>query len=107
MSLPDIKLQHDKEITIATGASRKATKWVNSTMLWSELVARLSVPLRTQETMSEYQSMAKVRRDTIKDVGGFVGGVLKAGRRKIENVRERSIVTLDMDTIPTGTDLSE
>ena len=105
MSLPDIKLTHDKEITIATGASRKSTKWVNSTMLWSELVARLSVPLRTSERMSEYQSMAKVRRDTIKDVGGFVGGKLKAGRRKIENVLERSVVTLDMDTIPTGTEI--
>ena len=105
MSLDVIKLKHDKEITIATGASRKSTKWVNSTMLWSEFIARLKVPLRTQERMTEYQSMPKVKRDTIKDVGGFVGGKLKAGRRKIENVLERSLVTLDMDTIPTGTEI--
>ena len=56
MALPKIKLKHDTTITIATGASRKSTKWVNSEMLWSELVARLSVPLRTQETVREYHS---------------------------------------------------
>ena len=105
MSLPDIKLKHDKEITIATGASRKSTKWINSKMLWSELVARLSVPLRTQETMSEYQNLPKAKRDVIKDVGGFVGGVLKGGRRLAENIRERSIITLDMDSIPTGAEI--
>ena len=103
MGLPVFDLKHDKEITIATGASRKSTKWINSTMLWSEFVARLSVPLRTQERMSEYQALPKIKRDNIKDVGGYVGGKLKAGRRKAENVLERSIVTLDMDTIPTGT----
>lgn len=105
MGLPVIDLEYDKEITIATGASRKSTKWINSTMLWSELAARLSVPLRTQETLSEYQSMPKVRRDTIKDVGGFVGGTLKGGRRLAENVLDRSVVTLDMDSIPTGTQI--
>ena len=102
MAIPKIKLKNDKLITIATGASRKSTKWINSEMLWSELVGRLSVPLRTQETVSEYHSFPKMRRDTIKDVGGFVGGKLKEGRRLADNVLERSVVTLDMDSIPTG-----
>ena len=84
MGLPVFDLKHDKEITIATGSSRKSTKWINSTMLWSEFVARLSVPLRTQERMSEYQALPKIKRDNIKDVGGYVGGKLKAGRRKAE-----------------------
>ena len=105
MTLPVIKLKHDREITIATGLSRTSTKWVNSTMLWSQLVGRLSVPLRTPETLSEYQSMPKKKRDTIKDVGGFVGGTLTAGRRKAENVAGRDVITLDMDSIPTGADV--
>lgn len=103
MTLPVIKLKHDREITIATGASRKSTKWINSTMMWSELVARLAVPLRTSETLSEYQNMPKKKRDDIKDVGGFVGGTLSAGRRKAENVAGRDVITLDLDSIPTGT----
>ena len=105
MGLPDIELKYDREITIATGASRRSTKWINSRLLWSELVARLSVPLRTSETMSEYQRMAKPKRDAIKDVGGFVGGSLKGGRRLQENVTARSVVTLDLDTIPTGVEI--
>lgn len=103
MTLPVIDLKHDREITIATGASRKSTKWINSTMMWSELVARLAVPLRTNETLSEYQNMPKKKRDDIKDVGGFVGGTLSAGRRKAENVAGRDVITLDLDSIPTGT----
>ena len=30
-------------------------------------------------------------------MGGFVGGTLKAGRRKIENMGWRDVITLDMD----------
>ena len=105
MSLQPKNLRYDQPVTIATGASRKSLKWVNSELMWSEMVARLEVPLKTSETMSEYQNMPKARRDVIKDVGGFVGGKLKAGRRLAENVLERSLVTLDMDNIPTGTEI--
>lgn len=105
MAFREIKLKYDREITIATGASRKSTKWINSTMLWSELVARLEVPLRTQESISEYQRLPKAKRDVIKDVGGFVGGTLKAGRRLAENIAARDVLTLDLDSIPTGTEI--
>lgn len=105
MSLPIIALENDRLISVATGASRRSLEWVNSEMLWSELVARLSVPLRTQETLSEYQNLPKPKRDIIKDVGGFVGGVLKEGRRKAENIIARSVITLDLDSIPTGAEI--
>ena len=105
MAFREIKLKYDREITIATGASRKSTKWINSTMLWSELVARLEVPLRTQESISEYQRLPKAKRDVIKDVGGFVGGTLKGGRRLAENIAARDVLTLDLDSIPTGTEI--
>jgi predicted P-loop ATPase len=41
--------------------------------------------------------MKKDEQDQIKDVGGFVGGHLKEGRRKNGHVVNRSIVTLDVD----------
>lgn len=100
-----IRLKHDREITIATGASRRSTKWINSTMMWSDLVSRLSVPHRTPETLSEYQNMTKSKRDNVKDVGGFVGGRLKEGRRKADNIIDRSVITLDLDSIPTGVEI--
>ena len=105
MAIPTIELKHDGQISIATGASRLSLKWTNAELMWSDFLARLSVPLRTQETMSEYQVMPKGKRDNIKDVGGFVGGVLKDGRRNIESIEARSLITLDLDSIPAGVDI--
>ena len=43
------------------------------------------------------RKLKKGRQDAIKDVGGFVGGHLREGRRKNGNVLCRSLITLDMD----------
>lgn len=96
---PTINIQHDGKITIAVGRSRKDTQWRNRQMLWSQLVRQLQEPTKTQETFAEYQSMPKRQRDEIKDVGGFVGGVLKEGRRKADAVVWRHLVTLDADNV--------
>ncbi len=94
-----LTLQHDGLLTIAVGNSRKETAWKNRELLWSDLLGRLRETRRTGETFAEYQAMPKAERDGIKDVGGFVGGPLKGGRRKCETVSWRQIVTLDADFI--------
>lgn len=94
-----LKITYDGQIAIATGKSRKEINWKNRTILWSELVEKLSKTTRTPESVTEYKKMAKADRDQIKDVGGFVGGSLKNGRRKAENVANRSLITLDLDNI--------
>lgn len=92
-------LQHDGLLAIATGRSRKETQWKNRQLRWSELVERLRTPTRTHETVAEYKKMAKADRDQLKDVGGFVGGALKGGRRKADAVQSRQLVTLDADFV--------
>lgn len=94
-----IQLAYDGKVSIAVARTRKATNWKNMQVNWSELVKRLSKPKRTAETFAEYQAMPKKQRDEIKDVGGFVGGTLKGGRRKAENVSWRHLVTLDADNV--------
>ncbi len=47
--------------------------------------------------MSEYRKMSKPQQDATKDVGGFVAGSLKDGRRRTGHVEFRSMITLDMD----------
>ena len=91
--------KHDDILTIATGRSRKELEWKNREMLWSELLKKLSKTVRTRETSEEYKKLPKADRDTIKDVGGFVGGTLKGGRRKAGCVVWRQIVTLDADFV--------
>jgi putative DNA primase/helicase len=92
-------LRYDGQITIAIGRSRKDTQWRNRELLWSELVQRLSQTKRTDETMEEFKALPKARQDEIKDVGGFVGGTLKGGRRKADAVVWRCLVTLDADFV--------
>lgn len=94
----NMEIMHDGSLSIATADSRKAVHWKNKDVLWSELVEKLSKTKRTAETQAEYATMPKTKQDEIKDVGGFVGGILKEGRRKAGNVSMRSILTLDADT---------
>ena len=82
---------------ISYGNSRHETKWKNSDISWEDFKQRVSTTVRTTETVQEYLKLPKSRRDDIKDIGGFVGGHLKSGRRKKGNVLSRSMLTLDMD----------
>lgn len=94
-----IKVKNDVLLQIATATRRTALKWKNQQVLWSDLVDILSSPTVTKETEAEYHKLPKAERDNIKDVGGFVGGLLKDGRRKKENVQNRTLITLDLDSI--------
>ena len=85
------------ELNMATGDSRKETRWKNITMTFGQLIERLRKPMITSETVAEYHRLSKPKQDDIKDVGGYVGGLLKRGRRKKDSVASRSIVALDMD----------
>lgn len=93
------RLQHDGLLSIATGRSRKETSWKNREMSWLELVNKLGQTVRTHETYEEYKKLSKAKQDEIKDVGGFVGGTLKGGRRKQDSVVWRQLVTLDADFV--------
>lgn len=84
-------------IRLSTGNSRMEKKWNLVEMELSEFRERISTTHRTSETVEQYRKMNKAQQDAIKDVGGFVMGTLKGGRRKKETVLTRSGLTLDMD----------
>jgi len=84
-------------IQIATGNSRMEKRWNNVEMELDEFIERISHTIRTAETVEQYMKMTKAKQDAIKDVGGFVGGRLKGGRRKKDCVEYRTIITLDID----------
>lgn len=93
------KIVFDGELILSVGASRKSMTWTLKELSWAELIRKLSQPTITPESFEEYQALPKAQRDEIKDVGGFVGGVLKGGRRKLEYVGWRSLLTLDLDNV--------
>ncbi len=104
MSLPATNLKYDGPLTIATAGSRKSMSWKNQDITWGQLAHRLSITQRTAETQDEYQTMRRAQKDEIKDVGGFVGGTLRNGRRKAESIIHRGLLTLDIDSVPQGED---
>lgn len=95
-------MKNDRIIKISVGESRKSLNWKTQVLYWSEFVNRLGQVIKTNEKFVDYMSYAKSQQDELKDVGGFVGGTLRNGRRKSENVIDRYLVTLDLDNIPVG-----
>lgn len=90
-------LKHDGQVTYAHATSRKSNYWKNSDKSWGDFLNKLSNTTRTQESIDEYNRMKKDEQSEVKDVGGFVGGYLKEGKRRKGYVMNRSMLTLDID----------
>lgn len=90
------------ELDISFGKHRADTNWKPEFLTWDEFVDRLRKVRRTNETMAEYNKMSNVARGKIKDGPAFVGGLVRGGRRKKENVDTRSLITLDVDHADDG-----
>ena len=97
-----MNVTHDGKLLIAVGRSRKSAQWQNRELQWSELLDKLAQTTRTRETAAEYAALPKGERDNIKDVGGFVGGYLKNGKRNNASVVNRCMVCLDADYADEG-----
>jgi len=88
---------------IAVGNSRMDKKWKNRDISWEDFKNAVRTTKRTTETVSEFRKLSRARQDSIKDIGGFVGGALREGRRRNGSVLCRSLLTLDMDYAKPGT----
>ncbi len=96
-----MRLQNDRQIQISAAGSRWATSWPAQQLWWSEFLERVKTPARSTESLLAYLRYPKSQQDKLKDVGGFVGGVVD-GQRKAANVKGRDLLTLDLDNIPAG-----
>ena len=93
---------NDRILTISAAGSRDAKKWPRQRISWSDLCERLRTPAVGAESHAAYLRLPKAEQDALKDVGGFLGGALKDGRRKADCVAGRDLITLDLDAIPAG-----
>lgn len=93
-------------IEISVAVSRTATRWITASFAdWNKLASELGKLMDTNcgtETHAEYMALPKAKRDDLKDVGGFVGGTLRDGRRSRGCCTGRSLITLDMDNCAPG-----
>ena len=82
---------------VSVGNSRMDKKWNLVEMSLDEFRDRIFTTHKTAETIEEYKKLSKAKRDDIKDIGGFVLGMLKGGRRRKDCVISRSGLSLDLD----------
>ena len=87
---------------IAIANTRNSKYWKNIEITFEDFIKRLKKPTRTAETQGEYKNMTKSKQDEIKDVGGFVCGYLKEGKRNKNSLKYRSMLTLDADFAEDG-----
>jgi len=85
------------ELDISFGKHRADTAWKVEYLTWDEFVDRLRKVRRTNETIAQYDKMNVAQKQRVKDGPAFVGGLVRGGRRKKENVDTRSLITLDAD----------
>lgn len=95
----------NRELTIATATTRTATTWENTYTTKQDLTARAYDPIVVNIKTHTYHNTNKKTREHFKDVGGYVGGHLKDGKRKKGHVLDRSFITLDIDNLDPDVDL--
>jgi predicted P-loop ATPase len=88
---------YDGSLNLALGMGAGSKLWKNKTFNWSDLVTRLQDGRKTNETYKEFMAASKEDQAKIKDVGGYVGGYLRNGRRKLGNIANKQLITLDID----------
>lgn len=90
------------ELDISFGKHRADTAWKTEYLTWDEFIDRLRKVRRTSETIGQYDKMHNLGRGKVKDGPACVGGLVRSGRRKKENVDSRSLITLDVDHADDG-----
>lgn len=85
------------KLNIATGSGARSKVWKNKTWNWSDFADKIKEGYKTNETFAEFIAANKEDQGKIKDVGGYVGGYLRGGKRSPENVVSKQLATLDID----------
>jgi predicted P-loop ATPase len=86
-----------EEYIIHIAKNRFDTQLKRTVVSWASLCNMFNHTKHTTETLAEYKQKSKEEQLKTKDVGGFVGGELKDGRRGGAHVVNRCLITLDAD----------
>lgn len=88
------------KIAISTIKAGDRGRCKNQTVSWAKFCEKLSRPqVDEQHTLAQYQALGVDEKNKAKDVGSYVLGQFDGEKRKRENVKHRSAVSLDIDTV--------
>lgn len=75
----------------------------NKTTTWAKLISKVSEPqIDQQHTLAQYLNLSVARQGELKNVGFFVGGHCDGGVRRIGSIKDRWLITLDVDQCNPG-----
>ena len=92
-------MQNNRHLTIYTAQHRTDAVLQEEPMDVQGLFERLADSRTIPMTHDAYVALPKARQDDLKDIGSFVAGVLKNGRRRSGCVISRSAAVLDADNL--------
>ena len=84
-------------IEAAIAFTAEARSWKNKKYSWPDFLTKLKEPIVKDITFKAFRALAKKDAAKVKDVGGYVGGYLRGGKRSPANVEYRQLLTLDID----------
>ena len=95
-------MENNRLLTIYTARSRREAVLQAAPMNVAALFARLSSSQTLPMAHDAYMNLKKPQQDDLKDVGAYIAGELKGGRRRAGCVLSRSAAVLDADGLPAG-----
>ena len=93
---------HNRPLIVYTTTTRKSKVYQPAPQDVQQFFERLRSSQTIPYSHEAYTALPKRQQDDLKDVGGFVLGELRGGRRKTGAVLSRCASVLDADNIPAG-----
>ena len=90
-------MNNDTIVEIAVAFTAQAKVWKNKKLSWADMLKKLSEPIVKDLKFKDYKALPKQEAAKVKDVGGYVGGYLRGGKRSPASVSYRQVLTLDID----------
>lgn len=92
-------------IQYSIAKTRTSKFWEAKIEDYEDFVKHFQSPVRSTETMAQYQAMSKEQRAQAKDGPAFVGATFNGGRRSKKTHEASYLLTLDFDKTQPGTAL--
>ena len=93
---------HNRPLTVYTTNTRRANVYQSAPQDIGQFFERLRSSQAIPFSHDSYMALSKGQQDDLKDVGGFVLGELRGGRRKAGAVLSRCAAVLDADNLGPG-----
>lgn len=90
------------KLKITVAQNRFDKNCINTEFTWEDFLSRIRTPIRTTETYEQFMSFPRSKQDNLKDVGGFIAGESKDGKKQATSILNRCMVVLDADNIEHG-----